>query len=443
MSNNLKKFFFDPTEIILTKDSNIIVGIHTKVSKLKRSDIHYLVPESTLVEEKKDNYEWEYEFKYDDLLEFSGQTIDYPFTAYWTYSNQTYSQVNTIQITVINYDNPPIINYIKSDTMCVLLNENTTPNLEVIFEAKVTDEDLIPSSNITFVGGNNNSELILNNNNLFRWRKIYNYNDYTIGITSTETYIINFKDINNNNSNTSITIKILRYEYYLSTQVNLNNYILTDGVNVGLDTNSLTNDLSSNDISGFLPENTKTINISDINIEHLSNKIIYDLLLIMNVDSSGNTNAIVDVSGEPYTATIPEDLRKLQILSWPTNDNSQENINVSSPDILSATITPNYVKLYLSNLITSIENNYSGPNIISIDYSINAIPPSSNNLIQLFASNTNFLSESERTYPNIFLTDEVIALEVNNLYKVSIIDKNNIIQTIIPETKIVFFLKQI
>ena len=442
MSNNLKKFFFDPTEIILTKDSNIIVGIHTKVSKLKRSDIHYLVPESTLVEEKKDNYEWEYEFKYDDLLEFSGQTIDYPFTAYWTYSNQTYSQVNTIQITVINYDNPPTINYIKSDTMCVLLNENTTPNLEVIFEAKVTDEDLIPSSNITFVGGNNNSELILNNNNLFRWRKIYNYNDYTIGITSTETYIINFKDINNNNSNTSITIKILRYEYYLSTQVNLNNYILTDGVNVGLDTNSLTNDLSSNDISGFLPENTKTINISDINIEHLSNKIIYDLLLIMNVDSSGNTNAIVDVSGEPYTATIPEDLRKLQILSWPTNDNSQENINVSSPDILSATITPNYVKLYLSNLITSIENNYSGPNIISIDYSINAIPPSSNNLIQLFASNTNFLSESERTYPNIFLTDEVIALEVNNLYKVSIIDKNNIIQTIIPETKIVFFLKQ-
>jgi hypothetical protein len=162
----------------------------------------------------------------------------------------------------------------------------------------------------------------------------------------------------------------------------------------------------------------------------------------MNVDSSGNTNAIVDVSGEPYTATIPEDLRKLQILSWPTNDNSQENINVSSPDILSATITPNYVKLYLSNLITSIENDYSGPNIISIDYSINAIPPSSNNLIQLFASNTNFLSESERTYPNIFLTDEVIALEVNNLYKVSIIDKNNIIQTIIPETKIVFFLKQ-
>lgn len=442
MSNKLKKFFFDPTEIILTKDSNIIVGIHTKVSKLKRSDIHYLVPESTLVEEKKDNYEWEYEFKYDDLLEFSGQTIDYPFTAYWTYSNQTYSQVNTIQITVINYDNPPTINYIKSDTMCVLLNENTTPNLEVIFEAKVTDEDLIPSSNITFVGGNNNSELILNNNNLFRWRKIYNYNDYTIGITSTETYIINFKDINNNNSNTSITIKILRYEYYLSTQVNLNNYILTDGVYVGLDTNSLTNDLSSNDISGFLPENTKTINISDINIEHLSNKIIYDLLLIMNVDSSGNTNAIVDVSGEPYTATIPEDLRKLQILSWPTNDNSQENINVSSPDILSATITPNYVKLYLSNLITSIENDYSGPNIISIDYSINAIPPSSNNLIQLFASNTNFLSESERTYPNIFLTDEVIALEVNNLYKVSIIDKNNIIQTIIPETKIVFFLKQ-
>ena len=442
MSNNLKKFFFDPTEIILTKDSNIIVGIHTKVSKLKRSDIHYLVPESTLVEEKKDNYEWEYEFKYDDLLEFSGQTIDYPFTAYWTYSNQTYSQVNTIQITVINYDNPPTVNYIKSDTMCVLLNENTTPNSEVIFEAKVTDEDLIPSSNITFVGGNNNSELILNNNNLFRWRKIYNYNDYTIGITSTETYIINFKDINNNNSNTSITIKILRYEYYLSTQLNLNNYILTDGVNVGLDTISLTNDLSSNDISCFLPEDSKTINISDINIEHLSNKIIYDLLLIMNVDSSGNTNAIVDVSGEPYTATIPEDLRKLQILSWPTNDNSQENINVSSPDILSATITPNYVKLYLSNLITSIENNYSGPNIISIDYSINAIPPSSNNLIQLFASNTNFLSESERTYPNIFLTDEVIALEVNNLYKVSIIDKNNIIQTIIPETKIVFFLKQ-
>ena len=442
MSNNLKKFFFDPTEIILTKDSNIIVGIHTKVSKLKRSDIHYLVPESTLVEEKKDNYEWEYEFKYDDLLEFSGQTIDYPFTAYWTYSNQTYSQVNTIQITVINYDNPPTVNYIKSDTMCVLLNENTTPNSEVIFEAKVTDEDLIPSSNITFVGGNNNSELILNNNNLFRWRKIYNYNDYTIGITSTETYIINFKDINNNNSNTSITIRILRYEYYLSTQVNLNNYILTDGVNVGLDTISLTNDLSSNDISCFLPEDSKTINISDINIEHLSDKIIYDLLLIMNVDSSGNTNAIVDVSGEPYTATIPEDLRKLQILSWPTNDNSQENINVSSPDILSATITPNYVKLYLSNLITSIENNYSGPNIISIDYSINAIPPSSNNLIQLFASNTNFLSESERTYPNIFLTDEVIALEVNNLYKVSIIDKNNIIQTIIPETKIVFFLKQ-
>ena len=140
MSNNLKKFFFDPTEIILTKDSNIIVGIHTKVSKLKRSDIHYLVPESTLVEEKKDNYEWEYEFKYDDLLEFSGQTIDYPFTAYWTYSNQTYSQVNTIQITVINYDNPPTVNYIKSDTMCVLLNENTTPNSEVIFEAKVTDE---------------------------------------------------------------------------------------------------------------------------------------------------------------------------------------------------------------------------------------------------------------------------------------------------------------
>lgn len=346
-----------------------------------------------------------------------------------------------------------IINYIKTNQIFVLITDHL-PDVEVIFEADISYNNLISSSNVSFEGGNNNSELIQNNNNNFKWIKTYNYNDYSNNIVYTETYTINFNDISNNISKSfTKTINILRYKYYILASIDLNNYIINDNQYYGLDNISLSLDLSNDDlsynVSYYLPNNSKIINISDFIVGDICDNIIYDVMLDINVDSSGNVNSIVDISGESYTKYIEDnrDLSVLQFLHWPTEDISVNYSNYSDISLasleskLTATITPAAVKLFYHDKISLIENHYSGSIINNLNIDISNILPSENNIIQQYIDNNNYYDID--TNPYIFDSGEIIAIELNNTYKVDIIDKNNIIQNIIPETKLYIFLKQI
>lgn len=334
------------------------------------------------------------------------------------------------------------INYIKTNMIYVLLSEYHFPNVNVLFEADLSYNNLISSSNVSFEGGNHNSELIYNNNNKFRWNKTYNYDDYINNIITSETYTINFFDSSNNISNSSTkTIYILRFEYYLSIPLNLNNYVTNNGSYYGID--SLNLDISNNNISCYLPSNSKTITISDIIIDDLSENIVYDVLLNLNIDSSGIIMSNVDISGQSHTKYIETDgnLSIVKFLSWPTENISIDYDNLNKiTDKLHATITPALVKNYFSNKITTIENHYSGSILNSLNIDISNIEPSENNILQLFSNNNNYFDTDTNTH--IFDAGDVIVFELNNNYKIDIIDKNNITQNIIPETKVFIFIKQ-